>query len=236
MCGAYKQLLAANAFGAARNAEGICIPRTDLGILRHVLTNHRVALTLSHSLHPDHLACLPHPEDPLTAMGIPSARMLAFLAVYSHNNLSVRYGPALAHEHRNFPWPIQLLQPRALPAPLFPAPPPPPTQPPSRPPPPFQPHVAQRHQQQPTMMLPATTLTPKHSAAPRPDQFCGNCFLFGKHWASDCTSASKTCPIDFREQRRLQKETARQEGYSNPGKIHRKRAKTLDSASSTPNP
>ena len=64
----------------------------------------------------------------------------------------------------------------------------------------------------------ATTLPPKHSAPPRLDQFCGNCFLFGKHWSADCTSAAKTCAVDFREQRRLQQEMARLKGQSHHGK------------------
>ena len=236
LCGAYNQLLAANAFGAARNTAGIWSSWTDLGILRHIFTDQRVAHVLSHSLHPDHVASLPYPEDPLTVTGITSARMLAFLALYSHDNLSLRYGPGLAHEHRNFPWPIPALQLRALPAPLCPVPLPPPPQPSSRPPPPFQPHAAQGHQQQPTMPLLAMTTSPKHPAPPRPEQFCGNCFLFGKHWAANCTSETKTRPTDLGEQRRIIQAKARQEGQSDPRPKHRKRAKALSQQPSVLNP
>ncbi|KAJ1482928.1 hypothetical protein T484DRAFT_1747342 [Baffinella frigidus] len=226
LCNAYNQLLAANAFGTTLTEQGITRTWTDLGIFRHFFTDKNVATVLIHSLRLDNMASIPHPEDPLTTTGLVSARMLASLAAFAHDNPSQRYAPGLAPDHRNFPWPIPLLQPRALPAPTMPVPPPPPPQEsPMPPPPPFQPrphHVTQNvpsHPQAPPPMAEPT----KRTATPGPAQYCSNCYAFGAHWTSECPTED-VCPRppDFdREHQRAD----RHEGRKRPTTAERKRQK-----------
>ncbi|KAJ1482762.1 hypothetical protein T484DRAFT_2021759 [Baffinella frigidus] len=228
LTGAYNQLLAANAFEATIKGKDTAHTSIDLAIIRLVFTDKSVALALTHSLRPDNLASIPYPDDPLTITGLASARIIALLALFAHDNPSQRYCHGIPPEHRNFPWPIPLLQPRALPAPSMPAPPPPPPpplqEPQGPPPPPFQ---SQRHsvpQERSAPLLQAIP-PPKHSPPMRPDQFCGNCFVFGKHWAADCTSPAVSCPTDFREQRRMQQDKARLEGQPPPRRQPKRRKK-----------
>ena len=158
--------------------------------------------------------------------------MLAFLALYDHNNLSQRYGPGLAHQHRNFPWPIPLLQPRALLAPLLPVPPQPPSMEPPGLPPPFQSrhhHHVPNDFSAPAPPLPDTPRPNKRAAVPSPSQYCNNCHTRGDapgaHWTDECPSDA---PMPRPEGFKGQTQKAECQGGKKRPSISEQRRRKLD--------